>query len=257
MRSLPLRALDRLLTSPPDPARVGWLAQWTYAHRGLHGDDLPENTLLAFAAAADVGLGIECDIQRSADGTAMVFHDWDLERLVESEGALGLHASDFLETLRYRGREFGIARLVTLLELVDARVPVLIEIKSRPGYDIERSCTAVEAGLSGYRGRHAVMSFDPRVSRWFRENSPQTVRGLVMREDAVGHTRSAWHRHLALWIARPDFIAYHVDALPNRFTGDLRRRGFPVLTWTVDSARKRETARLHADAPIAEGAGLG
>ena len=256
MRSLPLRALDRLLTSPPGPARVGWISQWTYAHRGLHGDDLPENTLLAFAAAADAGLGVECDIQRSADGTAMVFHDWDLDRLVEAEGALGGHASDFLETLKYRGRDYGIARLVTLLDLVGGRVPVLIEIKSRPRYDIEKSCASVRAGLKGYEGLHAVMSFDPRVSRWFRRHSPQTVRGLVVREDAVGHTQQAWRRHFALWMARPDFVAYHVDALPNRWATDLRSRGFPVSTWTVDSPEKLATASLYADAAIAEGAGL-
>ncbi|MCV0384538.1 MAG: hypothetical protein K5799_14000 [Erythrobacter sp.] len=265
MRSLPsrardrpsnLRALDRLLTSPPDLARVGWLSQWTYAHRGFHGGEVPENTLLAFAAAADAGLGIECDIQRSADGTAMVFHDWELDRLIESEGALGDQASDFLETLKYRGQDYGIAQLVTLLDLVAGRVPLLIEIKSRPRYDIARSCAAVAQGLSGYEGLHAVMSFDPRVSRWFRRHSPQTVRGLVMREDAHGHTQSAWRRHVALWIARPEFVAYHIDALPNRFAADLRRRGFPMPSWTVDSPEKLATVRRHADAAIAEGAGL-
>ena len=253
---MPFGTLDRLLTSPPDPARVGWLSQWTYAHRGLHGADLPENTLLAFAAAAEAGLGVECDIQRSADGTAMVFHDWDLDRLVEAEGALGGHASGFLETLKYRGKDYGIARLVTLLDMVGGRVPVLIEIKSRPRYDIEKSCAAVAEGLAGYEGLHAVMSFDPRASRWFRRHSPQTLRGLVVREDAVGHTQSAWRRHAALWIARPDFVAYHVDALPNRWVADLRKRGFPVPTWTVDSPARLATARLHADAPIAEGAGM-
>lgn len=256
MRSLLFGALDRLLTSPPDPARTGWLRQWTYAHRGLHGGDLPENTLLAFAAAADAGLGVECDIQRSADGTAMVFHDWDLERLVEGEGALGSHASSFLEALKYRGKEYGIARLVTLLELVAGRVPVLIEIKSRPRYDIAVSCAAVHAGLAGYEGLHAVMSFDPRVMRWFRKHSPQTVCGLVMREDAAGHTQRSWQRHLALWAARPEFLAYHVEALPNPMVARLRARGFPILTWTVDSPTKRERAARYADAPIAEGAGL-
>lgn len=256
MRSLPFRVLDRLLTSPPDPARTGWLSQWTYAHRGLHGGDLPENTLLAFAAAADAGLGIECDIQRSKDHTAMVFHDWDLERMTQGKGAFGERTADFLEALRYHGEDYGIARLVTLLELVDGRVPILIEIKSKRGYNVARSCAAVHEGLRGYQGLHAVMSFDPRVPRWFAKHSPTTLRGLVMREDDKGYTQQAWQRHLAWWTARAEFLAYHVHALPNDFAGDLHRRGFPLLTWTVDNPEMAERARLHADAPIAEGAGL-
>lgn len=255
MRSL-LSAIDLQLAPPPDPGRVGWLGEWTYAHRGLHGGDIPENTLLGFAAAADIGLGIECDIQRSSDGQAMVFHDWDVDRLTEGRGNFGEFTSEFLERLKYRGAAYGIARLVQLLEIVDGRVPILIEIKSKARYDIVKSCLAVSAALSGYDGKHAVMSFDPRVSRWLREHSPQTVRGLVMREDHIGFTPYAWQRHLALWHARPDFIAYDVRTLPNRFVSGLRDGGMPVVTWTVDTPEKMATARRHADAPIAEGEGL-
>ena len=68
------RALDRLLTRAPDPARVAWIGQWTYAHRGLHKPGVPENSLAAFAGAIAAGYGIECDIQRSRDGEAMLLH---------------------------------------------------------------------------------------------------------------------------------------------------------------------------------------
>ncbi len=186
----------------------------------------------------------------------MVFHDWDLERLTEGSGSFGERTSDFLETLKYHGEDYGIARLVTLLEMVDGRVPILIEIKSKAGYDVRNSCAAVLAGLEGYRGQHAVMSFDPRVSRWFATHSPETVRGLVMREDDLGYTQKAWQRRLAWWSAKAEFIAYHIAALPNPMVADLRARGFPVLTWTVDSPEKRALARTCADAPIAEGDGL-
>ena len=100
------------------------------------------------------------------------------------------------------------------------------------------------------------MSFDPRVSRWLRRHAPQTLRGLVMREDEHGHTQQAWQRHLALWIAKPDFMAYHVKALPNAFVAGVRAKGMPVLTWTVNSPEALATARQFADAPIAEGEGL-
>lgn len=255
MRSL-LSRLDAALAPPPGAARVEWLRAWTYAHRGLHGPGIVENSPSAFRAAMAAGLGIECDIQRSRDGDAMVYHDWDFSRLHGRPDAGETLSRDEWLAVKYRDSGESPFALSDLLQLVGGKVPLLIEIKSRRGYDVERTCERVVAALSGYDGLCAVMSFDPRVSRWLRRHAPQTVRGLVMREDEHGHTQRAWQRHLALWIARPDFIAYHVAALPNAFVAGLRGHGMPVLTWTVDSPEALATARAHADAPIAEGAGL-
>lgn len=255
MRSL-LSRLDRTLAPAPDPARVSWLKVWTYAHRGLHGPGRVENSPSAFGAAVDAGLGIECDIQRSLDGEAMVYHDWNFWRLHEHpQTGDAMEAAEW-RALRYADSDEGPFALADLLELVAGKVPLLIEVKSRRSYDVERSCEKVAAALASYTGRYAVMSFDPRVSRWLRRHSPQTVRGLVMREDEHGHTQQAWQRHLALWIAQPDFMAYHVKALPNAFAANLRRSGMPILTWTVNSPEALAIASSHADAPIAEGAGL-
>lgn len=255
MRSL-LSRVDAWLAPPPDAARVDWLKDWTYAHRGLHGPGRVENSPSAFRAAVEAELGIECDIQRSRDHVAMVYHDWNFVRLHgRPETGEAFDAGEW-RALRYAGSDEGPFALTDLLEMVAGRVPILIEIKSRRGYDVERSCEAVMSALSGYAGRLAVMSFDPRVSQWLRRHAPQTVRGLVMREDRHGHTRTGLQRHVALWIAKPDFIAYQVKALPNGFVAGLRRTGMPVLTWTVDSLQALATASAHADAPIAEGAGL-
>lgn len=255
MRSL-LSSLDSLLAPPPDAGRASWLKDWTYAHRGLHGPGAVENSPSAFRAAIEAGLGIECDIQRSRDDWPMVFHDWDFSRLMgRAEEGESLTKDEWL-ALRYRDNEEGPFTLPDLLQFVAGKVPLLIEIKSRPRYDVESTCRRVVDALTGYDGRHAVMSFDPRVSRWLGRHAPATVRGLVMREDAFGHTRQAWQRHLALWIARPDFVAYHVEALPSRLAADLRRYGMPLLTWTVNSPETLALARAYADAPIAEGAGL-
>lgn len=256
MRSL-LSSLDARIAPPPDPTRVNWLREWTYAHRGLHAEGgAVENSPSAFRAALDAGLGIECDIQRSRDGMAMVYHDWDFARLLGRADAGGsLDAADWRE-LRYAGLEEGPLALADLLAMVAGKVPLLIEIKSRRGYDVQRSCEVVAQTLERYAGHHAVMSFDPRVSRWMCRHSPQTVRGLVMRQDRHADARIGIARHVALWIARPDFIAFDVRALPDRFAASLRARGFPLLTWTVKTPELLATARAHADAPIAEGAGL-
>lgn len=256
MRSL-LSRLDQRFVPQLDPGRVGWLAEWTYAHRGLHGAGRIENSASAFRAAIAAGFGIECDIQRSADDVAMVFHDWDFTRLIgRPEKSASLTAAEW-KTLSYlEGEEPPIA-LADLLELVAGSVPILVEIKSKRGYDVERSCEAVAECLENYDGLHAVMSFDPRVSRWFRKHSPHTVQGLVMREDDKGYTQKAWQRRLTLWAARPEFLAYHVEALPNPMVSALREAGLPIATWTVSTPALAERAQANADLLIAEGEGIG
>ena len=233
-----------------------WLTRWEYAHRGLHGDGVPENSLAAAEAAIAAGLGIECDIQRSRDDHPIVFHDWDLLRLTGGEGETDTRLAEELETLLLLRTDQRPTRLAGFLELIAGRVPVLIEIKSRPGYDVGRTCLYVSRLLKEYSGPHAVMSFDPRVARWFRRQSPETPCGLVMREDEHGHTQKGWQRRLALWIARPDFLAYHIAALPSRWIARLRAKGMPVLTWTINSPETRARGLVYADALIAESAGL-
>ena len=100
----PFAPIDAWLCPPPDPARVGWLAQSTYAHRGLHGGGRVENSPSAFAAAIERGLGIECDVQRSRDGQAMVFHDWDLDRLTSESGQVNARDSAELCGIKLSGR---------------------------------------------------------------------------------------------------------------------------------------------------------
>ena len=138
----------------------------------------------------------------------------------------------------------------------DQLLPLLIELKSKRERRVTPLCLAVRRALDGYQGHHAVMSFDPRVSRWFAVHSPRTVRGLVVTEEDARDLAGRWRRHAALWHARPDFLAYDVRDLPSAFAAAQRKRGLPVLTWTVRSAELRERAALHADAPIAEGEGL-
>ena len=252
----PSALIDRLLVSAPETGKTDWIGQWTYAHRGLHGQGVPENSLAAARGAIAAGLGIECDVQRASNGTAMVFHDWDLKRLLDVEGETERFTTDELKALTYPGSEEHPASLPDLLDLIAGQVPLLIEIKSKRGYDVERTCAEVRDNLRSYKGLHAVMSFDPRVSRWFAMNSPDTTRGLVVTEEG---TKGLWgnvRRHLALKHARPDFLAYDIRDLPSSFAASQRARGMPVATWTVRSPELLERARQHADAPIAEGDGI-
>lgn len=235
---------------------MAWLGEHDYAHRGLHGAGVPENSPAAFRAAIARGLGIECDVQRSRDGKAMVFHDWQLDRLTAESGEVSRLSAEQLGRIVLTGGLEPIPTLRQVLGEVAGRVPILIEIKSRRQDRIAALCLAVRRVLEGYAGRHAVMSFDPRVSRWYHRHSPHTVRGLVVSEGEDRALSGKIRRRLALWHARPDFLAYDVRDLPSRFAAAQRARGLPVATWTVRSAEHRERAARHADADIAEGEGI-
>lgn len=249
---MPLGPIDRWLAPVPDAARVGWLRGVTYAHRGLHGSTRVENSRSAFAAAIETGLGIECDVQLTADSRAVVFHDWELDRLTGATGPVAARTAAELAAIGLRDARETIPTLCGLLESVAGRVPLLIELKSRRERPVSPLCRAVQHDLEGYRGPHAVMSFDPRVGRWFARHSPGTVRGLVVSESNA----RTLDRHFALWRAKPDFLAYDVRDLPSRFAAAQRSRGLPVLTWTVATTALCQRASTHADGWIAEAEGV-
>lgn len=252
----PFGLLDRWRAPAPSERKVGWLRDWRYAHRGLHGAGRVENSPSAFAAAIAAGMGIECDVQRSADGQAMVFHDFELDRLTGESGAVSARTAAQLGAVALSGSDDLIPTLPQLLAQIGGKVPLLIEIKSRRQMHVPPLCLAVRRALEGYRGPVAVMSFDPRVVRWFAVHAPLVVRGLVMTEEDDKALAGRVRRHLWLWHAQPEFLAYDIRDLPSRFARAQRSRGLPLLTWTVRSAELAERAASHADAPIAEGAGV-
>ncbi len=248
--------LDRWRAPPPDPRKVEWVGAQDYAHRGLHGPGVPENSLAAFRAAVEAGLGIELDVQRSGDGQAVVFHDSTLERLTGTEGEIGRYSAEQLGRIALEGSAETIPTLRQVLAVIGGRVPVLIEIKTQRRDRVAALCLAVRRVLEGYVGHHAVISFDPRVSRWYCRHSSHTVRALTIREGEDRALAGMIRRRLALWHARPDFLTYDIRDLPSRFATRQRARGLPIVTWTVSSAMHRERALLQADADIIEGEGL-
>jgi len=235
---------------------VAWLRTACFAHRGLHGRGLAENSLSAAKAAIARGFGIECDVQRASDGPAVVFHDWELDRLTGEHGPVGARTTAELGAIALTGSADTIPTLKGLLDEVAGRVPLLVEVKSRRDRRFGALCLAVRRVLEGYRGPHAIMSFDPRVCRWFAVNSPQTLRGLIISEENEKALPGRIKRHFSLWHARPDFLSYDIRDLPGRFPAAQRRRGLPLVTWTISTSELLDRARLWADAPTVEGAGV-
>jgi glycerophosphoryl diester phosphodiesterase len=235
----------RSFRSAPDPLDPGPKG---FAHRGLHGPGVPENSLAAFRAALDIDAGIECDVRLSGDGQVMVFHDHDLKRLCASALAVEATRADVLSGQKLYDSGEHIPRLSELLDLVGARVPLLIELKCRSG-NASRLAEAVAADLEGYDGPVGVMSFEPKAIKWFARHRPAWRRGLVISERAGALDRWSGIRN-----ASPHFLAIDRTALPRPWVAKQRAKRW-VYSWTIRSPSDRQTAEIHADALIWEGDG--
>lgn len=241
--------------------RPAWLTGWSYAHRGLHQPDGPlENSLPAFRAAIAAGHGIECDVQQSRDGQAMVFHDWTLDRLTDQTGPVRARDAADLRQVRLDCHSGHLPALQDALRLIAGRVPILVEVKSRRDVDWKPLARATRDVLATYRGPAAMMSFDPRIVRWLLRRTSRNPVGLVIGRHEWGASGGrggfATWRGLAIRWIDPDFIACDIADLPDPGIARFRARGLPVLSWTIRSPELAARAALHADAPIAEGGGV-
>lgn len=235
------------------------------AHRALHAiaKGRPENSRAAVRAAVAHGYGIEIDLQLTADGQALVFHDYDLSRLTDAKGPL--RQRDAAEAagikLKHSDGET-IPRLSEILDLVRGAVPLLIEIKDRDGSmgpDVGALELATVEALAGYAGPVAVMSFNPHSVAKMAELAPAVPRGLV----TEGYDPAEWPLS-AETCARlreiPDFdrctaafISHDKTDLARPRVQKLRADGVPVLCWTIRSPQEEAAARQFADNVTFEG----
>ncbi len=238
-------------SSPSRQAELERLGAVPFAHRGLHGGARVENSGGAIAAAVDQGCGVELDVQLSRDGEAMVFHDYELDRLTAGQGPVAARTAAELQSVPLNLCNEAMPRLREALSIIGGRAPLLVEVKS-PDRRVGRLCAAVAEALAGYEGPMGVMSFNPEVGAWFARNAPDVLRGLVVTENGKRGLRGSIERPLALRRAQADFLAYDVRDLPSRFAGAARGRGLPVYTWTVRSEADGARAAAHADQIIFE-----
>jgi glycerophosphoryl diester phosphodiesterase len=237
-------------SSPSRQAELRKLIARPFAHRGLHGGSIVENSTSAFRAAIAAGHGIELDVQASADGEAIVFHDYELDRLAGRSGRLADLPAAEIEATLLTGTQDNIPSLAQTLALIDGRAPLLIEVKS-PGRHVDALSRAVLRAVERYKGPVAVMSFNPEIGRWFAAHAPAVLRGLVVTE--AGKKWRGWlTRWLALFRSKADFLAYDIRDLPSRFAARQRAKGLPTLTWTCRTDAQRATAAAHADQIIYE-----
>jgi glycerophosphoryl diester phosphodiesterase len=236
------------------------------AHRGLHDRAAGriENSASAVAAAARAGWAVEIDVQLSADGRAVVFHDDRLDRLTAETGRVRDRTASELGRLALTdGRGDAIAALEAVAALVAGRVPLVVEVKDQGGALSEAGVgpleAAVAAALAGYAGPVAVMSFNPASMAAMARLAPALPRGLVAcAADAYDEPLSPARRAALASLADFDaagacFASYGWRDLPTPATARLRGAGAPVICWTVRSAADAAAALRHADAITFEG----
>ncbi len=230
----------------------------SFAHRGLHTKDMsvPENSMTAFRLAAEAGYGIELDIQLAASGEVVIFHDMTTDRVCGVSNTIEKMSFDEISELRLCGSDERVPLFKDFLEMVDGRVPLLIELKPTSNYN--NLCRAAWEFMKDYKGNFCIESFDPRIVCWFRKNHPEILRGQLTgpcntlgRGDVTFIIRFMISSLLSNVIARPHFISYkkYCFGITHRLT---RFLGAMTFVWTVrDDDDADELARTN-DAIIFE-----
>ena len=218
-----------------------------YAHRGLHGNGVPENSLDAFERACKKGYGIELDVQLSRDGEVMVFHDYTLIRMTGKEGKLSEYDAKMLTELTLCDSTQHIPTFKEVLKLIDGRVPILVELK---GESLNLSlCGPVADILKEYKGDYCIESFNPFLLGKMRTLLNDAYYGQlytnVCRDKKNYNPLNILLTGMTFnFIARPDFIAYNKKdrhSTPVKITTRLYHA--KKFVWTIkkdDSAEKDE-----------------
>lgn len=238
-----------------------WLVNKYIAHRGLHDEENPENSLGAFNNAIQNDYAIELDVHRIEDGTIVVFHDDTLKRITGKDGYINqIKTVDDLKIYNLLGTNYTIPTLQEVLALIDGKVPLLIEIKDErtTNYSPTNPLTmGTYELLKNYKGEYAVQSFNPYILQWFKINAPEVTRGQLSRRFTKESKLNLFSR-LALghmWlnkkVSEPHFIAYHYKDLPNRHVKKYKR--LPLIAWAVPSQQEYMKVASHCDNIIFEG----
>jgi glycerophosphoryl diester phosphodiesterase len=217
---------------------AAWIKELPVAHRGYHdlNNTVWENTLSAFSRAVEAGFAIECDLHYASDGVPIIFHDEDLERLCNLKGDVRERTSGELGLIAIGGTKDKVPTLKQLLNLVQGKVPLVLELKGREADD-EGFAESVLEVLEGYEGKVALMSFDHWLLKDLKELGAPYPVGLT----ANGNTAEEYATHEKAMELGLDFTSYYYADLPNSFMSRQRDKGIPVITWTVrdEDARKR------------------
>ena len=235
------------------------LMGWNYAHRGLHDETKPENSMAAFRAALEKGYGIELDVHLLKDGSLAVIHDSSLKRTTGQEGDVEDLTEPELSQYKLEGTEETIPTFLQVLELFDGKAPLIVELKSHKNNYAALTEAACKL-LDDYQGVYCLESFDPRCIRWLCKNRPELIRGQLTENFFKSKSSPLpWYLKLALskqlmnFLTLPHFVSYKF-ADRKTFGNFLVRKlwGTQGVTWTLVTPQEHETALKEGWIPIFE-----
>ena len=236
------------------------LRGWSYAHRGLHGNGIPENSMAAFRAALEGGYGIELDIHLLKDGNLAVMHDSLLNRTTGEAGRIEDLSTEDLKTYHLEGTEETIPEFMDVLTLFNGKAPLIIELKPENGNHAalaEAACKMLET----YSGVYCIESFDPRCVAWLKKNRPDIIRGQLTenffqdKSDLPDYLKFLLTHDLLNFLSVPDFIAYKFADRNGTISNRVCRELWKVqgVSWTLRSKEDYDTAVKEGWIPIFEG----
>lgn len=236
------------------------LLNWSYAHRGLHGNGVPENSMAAFQAALDAGYGIELDIHLLKDGNLAVIHDSLLNRTTGQAGRIEDLTTQDLQRYHLEGTEQTIPEFMDVLTLFAGKAPMIIELKPEGGNHAALAQAACDM-LKTYSGVFCMESFDPRCLHWLKKNRPDIIRGqlaenfLHERSDLPGGLKFLLSHYLCNFMGVPDFIAYRFSHRQTTPSCQLCRKLWEAqgVSWTLKTQAEYDTAKAEGWLPIFEG----
>lgn len=236
------------------------LQGWSYAHRGLHGNGIPENSMAAFKAALDAGYGIELDVHLLSDGNLAIMHDSLLNRTTGQPGRIEDLTTEQLKDYPLEGTEETIPEFMDLLTLYNGKAPLIVELKPIDGNHAQLTETACKM-LQNYPGPYCLESFDSRCIFWLKKNRPDLIRGQLTydyfgsRVDMPDYLRFLLKHNLLNFLTYPDFIAYQYCDRKASVTTDICRRLWKAqgVSWTLKTREEYDTAVKEGWLPIFEG----
>jgi glycerophosphoryl diester phosphodiesterase len=242
-----------------------WLVAKPIAHRGLHDKAIGviENTISAAKAAIARGFPIECDLQLTADGEVIVFHDFELDRLTGHKGLVVERKLADLTAIDITGFTAAdkIPSFRQFLDAIDGQVPLVIEIKSKFNGDMALTKRACEI-LKDYRGPFVIKSFDPEIVAALRTLAPDVTRGIIGELHYGSKNDSFMSPELKNRLAnllhfedsQPQFVSWKVSDVQSAAPYLCRVLGnLPLMTWTVRNPEDRALAEKYADQMVFEG----
>lgn len=234
------------------------LRGWRYAHRGLHSEGVPENSMAAFRAAVENGYGAELDVHLLADGNLAVIHDSKLKRTTGAEGRVEDLTTGQLAQYKLEGTDETIPQFTEVLKLFEGKAPLIIELKAENNADA--LCAKVAEVLDSYRGDYCIESFHPQAVAWFRRHRPDVIRGQLT--ENYFHTKDCklptplkfiLTHQLLNFVTKPDFVAYNFRDV-KAFSNDVCRKLWKMqgVAWTLRTQEQFDEATADGWLPIFE-----